>query len=130
MNTMKATLLALALAALPFTINAQGLPDGPGKDLVESQCGSCHGLEQVQAHRDTRDGWEGVVNYMVSRGMAATDEEVKTMTDYLAKNYAPAPKPPAPAKSKANVTAKPAKAKVAKRSVPVKNKVKTAVPAK
>jgi mono/diheme cytochrome c family protein len=97
MKTMKATFLALALAALPVTMNAQGLPDGPGKDIVETQCGSCHGLEQVQAHRDSRDGWQSLVDYMVSRGMAATDAEVKTMVDYLAKTY---PEPPRPEKGK------------------------------
>lgn len=82
---------------------AQGLPDGAGKDLVESQCGSCHGLEQVQAHRDTQDGWQSLVDYMVSRGMAATDAEVKTMVEYLAKSYPP---PPKQEKGKAKANAK------------------------
>lgn len=105
MNSMKATFLALAMAALPVMTNAQGLPDGPGKDLVENQCGSCHGLEQVQAHHDTKEGWSGLVDYMVSRGMAATDAEVKIMVEYLAKNYAQEPKP-APAKGKGKANAK------------------------
>ncbi len=87
---MKTLLLLLTITA-PASF-AQALPDGPGKDLVESQCGSCHGLEQVQAHRDTQEGWQSLVDYMVSRGMAATDAEVKTMTEYLAKAYPPPPK--------------------------------------
>jgi hypothetical protein len=95
MKMMKATFSLLAIAAIPILVCAQGLPDGPGKLLVESQCSSCHGLEQVVAHRDTKDGWSSVVDYMVSRGMAATNEEVTIMVDYLAKNYAPAPKPAA-----------------------------------
>jgi cytochrome c5 len=92
---MKAIFLALAMAAVPMMVKAQGLPDGPGKALVENQCASCHGLEQVVAHRDTKDGWSTVVDYMVSRGMAATDEEVKTMVEYFAKNFPPVPKPDA-----------------------------------
>lgn len=95
MKIMKATCLALILAALPLLMIAQELPEGPGKDLVASQCAMCHGLEQVVAHKDTKDGWDSVVAYMASRGMAATDEETKTMIEYLAKNFAPAPKPAA-----------------------------------
>lgn len=90
METMKTSLLLMTMATTGLF--AQGLPDGPGKDLVESQCGSCHGLEQVQVHRDTQDGWQSLVDYMVSRGMAATDAEVKTMVEYLAKAYPPPPK--------------------------------------
>lgn len=90
MKTMKTTLLLLTMTAAVF---AQGFPDGPGKALVETQCASCHGLEQIQTHRDSKDGWAAVVDYMVSRGMAATDEEVKTMVEYLAKSFPPAPKP-------------------------------------
>ena len=98
MRMMKATFLVTALAALPI-LSAQGLPDGPGKDVVDTQCGSCHGLEQVTAHRDTKEGWGSVVDYMVSRGMATTDDEVKIIIEYLAKNFPPAPKPAAtPAK--------------------------------
>jgi hypothetical protein len=122
MKMMRATVLLLAMAALPTMMTAQALPDGPGKDLVESQCGSCHGMEQVTAHRDTKDGWDGVVAYMVSRGMAATNEEVTIMTEYLAKNYPAAPKP-APAKTKAKANAK----LVAKAKTPAKAKVKTSV---
>ncbi len=92
---MKATLLLLAMTAAPALTYAQGLPDGPTKALVESQCGSCHGLDQVTQHKDTKDGWSTLVDYMVSRGMAATDEEVKTMVDYLAKSFPNEPKPAA-----------------------------------
>lgn len=92
MRTMKTTLLITMAATGLF---AQGLPDGPGKDLVETQCGSCHGLEQVTVHRDSKDGWQSLVDYMVSRGMAATDAEVKTMVEYLSKAY-PVPPKPAP----------------------------------
>jgi cytochrome c5 len=87
---MKATFLLLAMAVVTF---AQTFPDGPGKVLVEAQCASCHGLDQVAAHKDTKDGWNTLVDYMVSRGMAATDEEVKTMVEYLAKSFPDEPKP-------------------------------------
>ena len=94
---MKASFLLLAMAVAPVMFG-QLLPEGTGKALVESQCASCHGLEQVAQHKDTKDGWTTVVDYMVSRGMAATDEEVKTMVEYLAKSF---PNEPRPAKGKA-----------------------------
>lgn len=87
---------AAVLLAIPM-LRAQGLPEGKGKDLVEMRCAECHGIEQVAMHRDSRDGWEGVVNYMISRGMAVSEDEMKTILDYLAIAL-----PPAPAKSKAS----------------------------
>ena len=84
----------IILAALPL-LRAQELPDGKGKDLVSTKCAECHGLEQVVMHRDTRDGWAGVVDYMISRGMSVTEDEAKTMLDYLAAAF-----PQTPSKSK------------------------------
>jgi mono/diheme cytochrome c family protein len=92
---MKVSFLLLAMAVTPFLSYAQGLPEGTGKVLVETQCASCHGLEQVVQHKDTKDGWSSLVDYMVSRGMASTDEEVKTMVEYLAKSFPNEPKPAA-----------------------------------
>jgi virginiamycin B lyase len=92
MKTMKTILLLSVIAA---GLQAQALPEGEGKQLVEAQCGSCHGLEQVQAHRDNKDGWQSLVDYMVTRGMASTDAEVKTMVEYLAKSFPIPPKPAA-----------------------------------
>ncbi|MEO5926841.1 MAG: hypothetical protein ABIR70_23710 [Bryobacteraceae bacterium] len=92
---MKAAFLLLTMAAAPALTYAQALPEGPAKALVESQCSSCHGLEQIVGHKDTKDGWSSLVDYMVSRGMAATDEEVKSMVDYLAKSFPAEPKPAA-----------------------------------
>ena len=85
----------VVLAAIPL-LHAQDLPDGKGKDLVATKCAECHGLEQVAMHRDSRDGWEGVVSYMVSRGMAVSEDDMKTIVDYLATAL-----PQAPAKGKA-----------------------------
>lgn len=83
---MKALILSAMLAA-PLLLWAQELPEGKGKELVAEQCASCHGLEQVVAHRDSKDGWQGVVAYMVSRGMPASNDEVTAMVEYLAKAF-------------------------------------------
>ena len=83
----------IAAALLP----AQSLPDGKGKDLVESYCSACHGLESVTAQRATKEGWEGIVGYMVTRGMTASNDEVKIIIDYLAGAFPQPPAPPKPA---------------------------------
>jgi mono/diheme cytochrome c family protein len=85
---MKASLLLLALAAAPALL-ADDLPEGKGKDLVAKQCTACHGIEHVTAHRDSKDGWDSVVAYMVSRGMPAADADITVMVDYLAKAFPP-----------------------------------------
>jgi len=94
---MKVFVLLLAIVAL-VPVQAQELPEGKGKDLVASYCAACHGLESVTAQRANKEGWETIVNYMVSRGLSATNDELKTIVDYLAAVF---PQAPAPVKPKA-----------------------------
>jgi competence ComEA-like helix-hairpin-helix protein len=68
-------------------LQAQDLPAGKGKELVENTCGSCHGLDVVVAQHATKDGWASIVDYMVSRGATGTPDEIKTIVEYLAKNF-------------------------------------------
>jgi cytochrome c5 len=83
---MKASLMLAGLAAASLLL-ADDLPEGKGKELVEKQCTACHGIEHVTAHRDTKDGWDNVIAYMVSRGMPAKDADVTVMVEYLAKAF-------------------------------------------
>jgi mono/diheme cytochrome c family protein len=75
--------LALSLA------QAQDLPAGKGKDLLEKICADCHGLDIIVAQRATKDGWASIVDSMVGRGASGTKEELDTIVDYLAKNFGP-----------------------------------------
>jgi competence protein ComEA len=88
-NMNRAALLISFLAASLTLAQAQDLPAGKGKDLVENTCGSCHGLDVVVAQHATKDGWASIVDYMVSRGASGTPAEIATIVDYLAKNYPP-----------------------------------------
>jgi hypothetical protein len=63
------------------------LPDGHGKDLVETRCGLCHDLERVAAVKRQRQAWPGIVANMVAWGATPTPDEAKTITDYLAANF-------------------------------------------
>jgi competence protein ComEA len=94
-NMNRAALLVPFLAISMAVAQAQDLPAGKGKDLVENTCGSCHGLDVVVAQHATKDGWSSIVDYMVSRGATGTPAELATIVDYLAKNF--------PAATKTNV---------------------------
>ena len=56
------------------------LPDGHGKDLVETRCGLCHDLERVAAIKRSNKAWPVIVANMVERGATATPDEAKTIT--------------------------------------------------
>ena len=75
--------LALSLA------QAQDLPDGKGKDLLQKICADCHGLDIIVSQRATKDGWASIVDSMVGRGASGTKDELDTIIDYLAKNFGP-----------------------------------------
>jgi competence protein ComEA len=80
------------ILVVPFMIcslaQAQDLPEGKGKDVLESVCGACHGTDLVASRRATKEGWSYIVDDMVSRGASATNEQIATIIDYLAKNLA------------------------------------------
>jgi quinoprotein glucose dehydrogenase len=62
------------------------LPPGGAKALVERTCGtSCHSVEVVATQRMTRSEWNSVVRSMVARGARASEEEVKSIVDYLSR---------------------------------------------
>jgi cytochrome c5 len=63
------------------------LPDGHGKDLVETRCGLCHDLERVAAIKRSNKAWPVIVANMVERGATVSPDEAKTISDYLAANF-------------------------------------------
>ncbi len=88
MRNMNRAALLISFVAVSLTfVQAQDLPAGKGKELVENTCGSCHGLDVVVAQHATKDGWSSIVDYMVSRGASGTPAEIATIVDYLAKNF-------------------------------------------
>lgn len=91
-----AALLTFAYAAVA---QAQGLPDGPGKAVVQTACAQCHGVDVIVAQRHSRDEWTEVVSRMVGNGAQLSDENFKAAVDYLATHLGPlgqAPISPAP----------------------------------
>ena len=93
-----AALGARALAADPPTAAA---PSGPGLDLINQRCIFCHNTAQIFSQHKSPEAWSATVEQMATRGAEVSPEEIKIITDYLAKNYgAPAaaapPSPPPP----------------------------------
>jgi competence protein ComEA len=75
------------IAAVVPLAQAQDLPDGKGKDLVDQVCGACHGTDLVSSRRATKQGWSYIVDDMVSRGASATNDQIAQINEYLAKYF-------------------------------------------
>jgi sulfite dehydrogenase (cytochrome) subunit B len=66
------------------------LKQTPGVDLVEQNCAPCHSLDYVEMNSPIQDkeGWTKTVEKMVkSFGASITEEDQRTIIDYLVANY-------------------------------------------
>jgi hypothetical protein len=86
--------LLMPAPALAQRAKPAGFPDAPGKEVLVGKCFQCHAPTMWQDHRQDRRGWESVLYRMVGRGALWTEDEIKTMADYLAAAY---PRQPAQA---------------------------------
>jgi hypothetical protein len=66
---------------------ADQMPDGDGKKLIVAKCQLCHTLERVVTSHRAKEDWDAVIALMVEQGASLTDDESKTVVDYLATNY-------------------------------------------
>jgi competence protein ComEA len=86
--------LLRAQAAPGQAPSGEGLPDGPGKDVMVRTCGVCHEPRRAASVRLTRAGWSELIQDMVRRGAKASDADQQVILDYLATNFlGEAPKP-------------------------------------
>lgn len=72
--------------------NTAALPDGPGKEVVQKSCTSCHSIETITKSRNTADGWADVVSQMIGRGANISDDDAETVVEYLAAHFGPSSK--------------------------------------
>jgi sulfite dehydrogenase (cytochrome) subunit B len=66
------------------------LKDAPGHDIVEGFCGACHSLDYIQTNSPFPSAalWDAEVKKMINAfGAPITPTDVKTITEYLVKNY-------------------------------------------
>ena len=59
------------------------LPEAPGKAVFIAVCTSCHDATLVTDGPRTIEGWVDVIYLMKDFGATATDEQWKTVSDYL-----------------------------------------------
>lgn len=70
-----------------FAANAQSLPVGKGKAIVQQDCVGCHALKVVTSKRASKEQWTTIVNQMVTRGAEVDDDDIETVVNYLTKNF-------------------------------------------
>ena len=97
MSRFLSVLLTSALFCATVTVAVQGqgrqrgreqqaatLPDGPGKDVVDSACGACHGVNQITRSAGyDRNGWQELIGSMVK----LPDAQLASASQYLATHF-------------------------------------------
>ena len=87
------TAAAILLFSVPSALallqsgEEQALPEGKGKEAVETACAVCHSLSKVTAKRQSRSDWERTVQSMVERGARVSTEEANSIAGYLAQHF-------------------------------------------
>ncbi len=74
--------------------DVSSLPDGPGKQIIQKNCVSCHGVSNITSKRGTEDDWSNTVSNMIGKGADISDDDADTLIQYLAAHFGPSsPKP-------------------------------------
>jgi mono/diheme cytochrome c family protein len=83
--------MVAVLSALAFPgsdVSGGDKPAKTAKELFEERCSICHGLDRAKDHRRAADEWARTVRRMREVfGAKLTDEEAKTIIDYLSKHF-------------------------------------------
>jgi hypothetical protein len=87
MRTFLLPLVAAAFFYTPAPLQAQAFPDGPGKEILEKECSTCHAPDMVRTFGRSPEEWHEVVMTMIDQGAKISDEQVPVLVDYLAKNW-------------------------------------------
>lgn len=66
---------------------AQSLPEGPGKELVDVICSSCHTTERLQTKQWTKPEWQAKVLEMLQEEPDVTQPERDKIVDYLSRAF-------------------------------------------
>lgn len=76
-------------SAMRSGLKSEPLPAGDGQKLVESHCALCHDLGRVTTITRSKNEWNNTVSNMMARAgtNVATQDEIQTMTSYLAANF-------------------------------------------
>jgi cytochrome c5 len=76
-----------AVSANPVDSMSITLPEGDGKQLVQTRCAMCHDIGRVVTVRRSREDWERITKNMTERGPQATSQQVQTIVSYLTAKF-------------------------------------------
>lgn len=65
-----------------------------GRDLIVSNCTSCHTFVPIVLQQFEPEGWEGLLDRHRSRVEHLSDEQIATLHAYLSANFNPEREPP------------------------------------
>jgi hypothetical protein len=116
-RTFLLSLFAAAFLSSPVSLHAQAFPDGPGKDILERECSTCHAPDMVRTFGRSPEEWHDIVITMIDQGAKLSDEQVPVLVDYLSKNW-PLKTASAPATATAAATSGAAPASPANAAAP------------
>jgi hypothetical protein len=85
------TIIAAIFAAVPLRAEQAPSepPAGPGLELIQRSCISCHDIYMITTKRKTPQQWAEVMDLMAARGAEVTPEEMQVIEEYLAQNFSP-----------------------------------------
>jgi competence protein ComEA len=87
---MKTLTIIATLAVFPPALSAQSLPEGRGKDAVETICSSCHdAAAAVIGKQWTKPQWDLKVTEMLQEEPDVTQDERAAIVEYLSTFFKP-----------------------------------------
>jgi competence protein ComEA len=86
--TVQTVAVAFGAAASVQQPQIETLPDAPGRQLVEQVCATCHGVDLLVPSSRTAAQWRDTMGAMKTAGAKASDEDWKTIVEYLMGNIA------------------------------------------
>src|SRR5262245_29378075 len=93
LNHLRSLLVFAILVCTAPAALAQELPEGRGKELVATQCNSCHAFYARVGAGYTPRGWATVMRMMANFGVNLPGDQAATVTEYLTKNFPEKGKP-------------------------------------
>jgi hypothetical protein len=68
-------------------IGAKKLPDGPGKQIVETSCKDCHTFDRITMAHHSLTRWRTIVREMEQKGANVDPGDVGPLIQYLETNF-------------------------------------------
>jgi mono/diheme cytochrome c family protein len=91
-NPTRLAILASIFASVPLWAEQapNEPPAGPGLELIQRSCISCHDIYMITTKRKTPEQWAEVMDLMAARGAEVTPEEMQIIEAYLSQNFSAA----------------------------------------